>query len=80
MEIPGQISAEIKTLRFAWRQASNDNDIGVTMISRHVPTADELLAMPPADVGRIMLLIAKDVYQSSGFTYTALTEVPVGTG
>ena len=50
------------------------------MISRHVQTADQLLAMPPADVGRIMLLIAKDVYQSAGFTYAAITQVPVGTG
>jgi hypothetical protein len=50
------------------------------MISRHVKTADQLLAMPPADVGRIMLLIAKDVGQSAGFTYEAITQVPVGTG
>ena len=36
--------------------------------------------MPPADVGRIMLLITKDVYQSGGFTYAAITQVPVGAG
>jgi uncharacterized protein (TIGR02391 family) len=50
------------------------------MISRHVQTADLLLAMPPADVGRIMLLIAKDVRQGAGFTYEAVTQVPVGPG
>ena len=50
------------------------------MISREVQTADQLLAMPPADVGRIMLSIAQDVQQSGGFTYEAITQVPVGTG
>ena len=50
------------------------------MISRHVKTAEILLAMPPSDVARIMLLIAKDVQQGAGFTYEAITQVPVGTG
>jgi uncharacterized protein (TIGR02391 family) len=50
------------------------------MISRHIKSADELLAMSPADIGRIFLLIAKDVQQGAGFTYQALTQVPFGTG
>lgn len=36
--------------------------------------------MPPSDVGRIMLLIAKDMNQIGGFTYAAITQLPVGTG
>jgi uncharacterized protein (TIGR02391 family) len=50
------------------------------MISKYVPDADQLLAMSPADVGRIMLLIAKDIRQAAGFTYEAITTEPFGTG
>jgi uncharacterized protein (TIGR02391 family) len=50
------------------------------MISQHVKDADQLLAMSPADVGRIMLLIAKGVRQNAGFTYEAITTEPFGTG
>lgn len=50
------------------------------MISKYVPNADHLLAMSTADVGRIMLLIAKDVRQGAGFTYEAITTEPFGTG
>ena len=50
------------------------------MISRHVKDVDQLLAMSSGDVGRIMLLIAKDVEQGAGFTYQAITTEPFGTG
>jgi hypothetical protein len=50
------------------------------MISTRVKDADHLLAMSPADVGRMMLLVAKDVRQSAGFAYEAITTEPFGTG
>ncbi|MEY9231004.1 hypothetical protein ABIF68_010328 [Bradyrhizobium japonicum] len=50
------------------------------MISTFISDADQLLAMPPADVGRIMLMIAKQVRQGAGFTYEAITTEPFGTG
>jgi uncharacterized protein (TIGR02391 family) len=50
------------------------------MISRHIKDADQLLAMSPADVGRIMLRIAKDVEQGAGFTYEGITTETLGTG
>lgn len=36
--------------------------------------------MPTSDVGRIMLLITKDIRQGAGFTYVAITTEPLGTG
>ena len=36
--------------------------------------------MSPADVGRIMLLIAKNARQNAGFTYEAITTEPFGSG
>jgi uncharacterized protein (TIGR02391 family) len=50
------------------------------MISTYVKDADQLLAMSPADVGRIMLLIAKNARQNAGFTYEAITTEPFGWG
>jgi hypothetical protein len=50
------------------------------MISQHVRDANQLLAMSPAYVGRIMLLISKGVRQNAGFTYEAITTEPFGTG
>jgi uncharacterized protein (TIGR02391 family) len=50
------------------------------VISRHVKDVDQLLAMSSGDIGRIMLLIAKDVEQGAGFTYEGITTEPFGTG
>ena len=50
------------------------------MISAYVKDPDQLLAMSPADVGRIMLLIAKNARQNAGFTYEAITTEPFGSG
>jgi uncharacterized protein (TIGR02391 family) len=50
------------------------------MISAYVKDPDQLLAMSPADVGRIMLLIAKNARQNAGFTYEAITAEPFGSG
>ncbi|MGY3533165.1 MULTISPECIES: TIGR02391 family protein [Bradyrhizobium] len=50
------------------------------MISTYIKDADDLLKMTPADVGRIMLMIAKQVRQGAGFTYEAITTEPFGTG
>lgn len=50
------------------------------MISQHFSTADELLTTPFVDVGHRMLFVARKVQQAGGFTYEAITQVPVGMG
>lgn len=50
------------------------------MISKYIPNADQLLAMPVSDLAEIILKIAKDISQSAGFTYEGVTQVTLGTG
>lgn len=50
------------------------------MISQQFSSAEELLTTPFVDVGRKMLLVAKNVQQPGGFTYEAITQVSIGTG
>ena len=50
------------------------------MISKYIPNADQLLAMPVDDLAKILLTIGRDVRQSAGFTYEGVTQIAIGAG
>lgn len=50
------------------------------MLSKTIPSADDLLSLPEDVLGRIMARIAVSVSGPTGFRFNNLTEVTIGTG